>query len=391
MPDAAVYLDYAATSAVRPEPVIEAVARYLRDVGATPGRAGHHRAVDAGRVVLRCRRALAALFNAPGDPGRVTFQLNATHALNLALFGLLRPGDRVVRTAYDHNAVRRPVLALASGGVESTVLSGNPHGTIDLDEAERALRGARLLVIPHASNVIGTELPVAELAARAHAAGALVLVDAAQSAGHLPVDVQAMGIDLLAFTGHKGLLGPQGTGGLWIREGIELPPAFFGGTGGDSDSPDMPALLPDRLEAGSQNGPGIAGLLAGVEWLTERMDAVRATEYGTRTHLWNELDAIPGVAMHSPPDRPGGLETVGIVTITIDGVDSAEAARRLDAEFGVLVRAGLHCAPESHEILGTGAAGALRFSVGWATTDAEVDRAVAAVRRIAETKGSPRG
>ena len=139
------------------------------------------------------------------------------------------------------------------------------------------------------------------------------------------------------------------------------------------------------------NGPGIAGLLAGVEWLAERVDAVRATEYGTRTHLWNELDAIPGVRMHSPPGGPAGLESVGIVTITIDGVDSAEAARQLDAEFGVLVRAGLHCAPESHAILGTGARGAVRFSVGWATTDAEIDRAVAAVRRIAETKGSGRG
>jgi cysteine desulfurase / selenocysteine lyase len=392
MADDVVYLDYAATSAVRPPAVAEAVARYLSDVGATPGRAGHRRAVEAGRIVLRCRRALAALFNAPGDPGRLTFQLNATHALNAALFGLLAPGDRVVRTAYDHNAVRRPVLALAARGVQSVVLSGNPHGTIDLDEAEAALRGARLLVIPHASNVIGTELPVAELAARAHAAGARVLVDAAQSAGHLPLDVQGMGVDLLAFTGHKGLLGPQGTGGLWIREGIDLPPAFFGGTGGDSDSPDMPALLPDRMEAGSQNGPGIAGLLAGVEWLTQRgVDAVHRRESALKRRLWDALHDIPGVAMHSPPEDPDGLGSVGIVTITIQGMDAAEAARRLDAEFGVLVRAGLHCAPESHEILGTGGAGALRFSVGWATTEAEVDRAVAAVAHVAETKGSRRG
>ena len=390
MEDDVVYLDYAATSAVRPEAVMEAVARYLRDVGATPGRAGHRRAVEAGRIVFRCRRALAALFNVPGDPGRVTFQLNATHALNAALFGLLRPGDRVVRTAYDHNAVRRPVQALAARGVRETVLAGNPEGTLDLDEAEDALRGARLLVIPHASNVIGTALPMAALAERAHAAGALVLVDAAQSAGHLPVDVQAMGIDLLAFTGHKGLLGPQGTGGLWVREGVELPPAFFGGTGGDSDSPDMPALLPDRLEAGSQNGPGIAGLLAGVEWLRERgVEAVHAREQALKGRLWDALYAIPGVVMQSPPDL--GPETVGIVTITMKRVDSAEAARRLDAEFGVLVRAGLHCAPESHAILGTARSGALRFSVGWATTEDEVDRAAAAVARIAETKGSARG
>jgi cysteine desulfurase / selenocysteine lyase len=389
--DDVVYLDYAATSAIRPERVADAVAAYLRGVGATPGRAGHRRAIEAGRVVLRCRRALAALFNAPGDPGRVTFHLNATHALNTALFGLLGPGDRVVRTAYDHNAVRRPVQALAAGGVEQTVLSGNPDGSIDLDEAEQALTGAHVLVIPHVSNVFGMELPVAALAERAHAAGAVVLVDAAQSAGSLPIDVQAIGIDLLAFTGHKGLLGPQGTGGLWIRDGIELSPVLFGGTGGDSDSPDMPALLPDRLEAGSQNGPGIAGLLAGVEWIREHgVDAVHAREDALRWRLRDGLDAIPGVRIHSPPRRDG-RRGVGIVTITIDGMDSAEAARRLDADFGILVRAGLHCAPESHAVLGTEAGGAVRFSVGWATTEEHVDRAVAAVARVAETKGSARG
>jgi cysteine desulfurase family protein len=387
--DDVVYLDYAATSAVRPEAVIEAVTRYLRDVGATPGRAGHRRAVEAGRIVLRCRRALAALLNAPGDPGRLTFHLNATHALNAALFGLLRPGDRVVRTEYDHNAVRRPVLALGARGVQGVVIEGDPHGGISMFEAEHALKGARLLVITHANNVIGNVLPVADLAEMAHAAGALVLVDAAQSAGHLPIDVRRMGIDLLAFTGHKGLLGPQGTGGLWIREGIELPPALFGGTGGDSDSPDMPALLPDRLEAGSMNGPGIAGLLAGVEWLMERgVDSVHRQESALKQRLWDALHAISGVQMQSPMH---GGDGAGIVTITIDGIDPAEAALRLDREAGVLVRAGLHCAPESHTILGTARTGAIRFSVGWATTEAEVDRAAAAVARIAETKGSGRG
>jgi cysteine desulfurase family protein len=392
MRDDVVYLDYAATSAVRPDCVTEAIVRYLRDVGATPGRAGHRRAVQAGRMVLRCRRALAALFNAPGDPGRVTFHLNATHALNAALFGMLAPGDRVVRTAYDHNAVRRPVQALAARGIAEVVLGGNPAGTVNLDEAEQALRGATLLVIPHASNVLGVGLPVRELAERAHAAGAMVLVDAAQSAGHLPLDVQGMGIDLLAFTGHKGLLGPQGTGGLWVREGIEIPPAFFGGTGGDSDSPDMPALLPDRLEAGSMNGPGIAGLLAGVEWVRERgVPALHAEEMRFKRRLHEGLEAILGVRIHSSPGSRDQPEGVGIVTITVDGMDSAAVARRLDAEFGVLVRAGQHCAPESHDLLGTGQTGAVRFSVGWATTAEDVDRAVAAVAHVAETKGSPRG
>ncbi|HYJ81180.1 MAG TPA: aminotransferase class V-fold PLP-dependent enzyme, partial [Longimicrobiaceae bacterium] len=269
-----VYLDYAATSAVRPEAVVEAVARYLREVGATPGRSGHRRALEAGRVALRCRRALARLLGVPGDAGRIAFQPNATLALNVALLGLLRPGDRVVRTAYDHNAVRRPLAALARRGVEVTVLGGTPDGAVDLAELDGALRGegrpARLLALPHVSNVLGHALPVREMADRAHAAGALVLVDAAQSAGHLPVDVEAMGADLLAFTGHKGLLGPQGTGGLYVRAGVEVDPVLAGGTGGDSSPFDMPVAMPDRLEAGTQNGPGIAGLLAGVEWLAER-------------------------------------------------------------------------------------------------------------------------
>lgn len=385
--DPLVYLDHAATSGVRPPEVVEAIVRYLRDVGATPGRAGHRRATEAGRTVLRCRRALAALFGVPGDPGRVTLHLNATHALNAALAGLLRPGDRVVRTAYDHNAVRRPVAALRARGVDETVLAGRADGTLDLAEVEAALRGARLLAVPHASNVLGTALPLAALAARAHAAGALLLVDAAQSAGHLPIDVGAMGIDLLAFTGHKGLLGPQGTGGLWAREGVEVAATLFGGTGGDSDSPDMPALLPDRLEAGSMNGPGIAGLLAGAEWLAARgVEAEHAREAALKTRLRAGLQAVPGVRLVSPAAPDG----VGIVTFVLDGINPAGAARRLDRDHGILCRAGLHCAPESHALLGTLGTGAVRFSVGWATTEAEVERAVEAVRSVAAETTEPR-
>ena len=381
----AIYLDYAATSAVRPPEVIEAVADYLRHVGATPGRAGHRRALEAGRITLRCRRALAELFNVSGDPGRIAFQLNATHALNVAMQGVLRPGDRVVRTAYDHNAVRRPVAALAARGiVHETVLTCAPDGSVDLDEAERALAGggepARLLVVPHASNVLGSLLPVAALAERAHAAGALVLVDAAQSAGHVPVDVRALGADLLAFTGHKGLLGPQGTGGLWVREGVEVAAVFAGGTGGDSGPLEMPDSLPDRLEAGSQNGPGIAGLLAGVEWIAARGPAaLHEREARLKARLRERLLASPGVRVHSPAAPEG----TGIVTLTVATMEAGELAHRLDRDFGVLTRAGLHCAPEAHGVLGTASTGAVRLSVGWATTEAEVDRAAEAVAALA--------
>ncbi|HEX2093912.1 MAG TPA: aminotransferase class V-fold PLP-dependent enzyme [Longimicrobiaceae bacterium] len=393
--DEVVYLDYAATSAVRPEEVIEAVATYLRDIGATPGRGGHRRSIEAGRVVLRCRLALAELFGIPGDPGRVTFQPSTTFALNTALHGVLRPGDRWVRTAYDHNSVRRPAAALAARGGRETVLSGDAEGGIDPEEAERALAGgghpARLLVLPHASNVLGTVLPVAELAERAHAHGALVLLDAAQSAGHLPVRVDELGVDLLAFTGHKGLLGPQGTAGLWVREGVEVQPLVSGGTGGDSAPACMPAALPDRLEPGTLNGPGIAGLLAGVKWILARgVDALHARERELKGRLFRGLAAIPGVRVRSP-SAPDG---VGIVTITADTVSPNELARRLDREHGILTRAGLHCAPEAHALLGTQGTGAVRFSIGWATTETEIDRAVAAVAAVcagATSGGLPAG
>ncbi|HET6230849.1 MAG TPA: aminotransferase class V-fold PLP-dependent enzyme [Longimicrobiaceae bacterium] len=386
-----VYLDYAATSAIRPECVTEAIVAYLRDVGATPGRAGHRRALDAGRLAFRARRALVELFGAPGDPGRIAFQPNATYALNAALHGLLRPGDRLVRTQYDHNAVRRPAAALAARGVHEVVLTGSPDGTLDMDELESALSGdgkpARILVFPHVSNVLGTALPVAEMAERAHARGTLVLVDAAQSAGHLPIDVQAMGIDLLAFTGHKGLLGPQGTGGLWVREGIDVAPVISGGTGAESADAEMPAAMPDRLEAGTQNAPGIAGLLAGVEFLRGRgVDALHVREMRLKARLRDRLAAIPRVHVHSPAAPDG----VGIVTVTADGIDPAELALRLDREHAVLTRAGLHCAPEAHRILGTARTGAVRFSVGWATTDEDVERAGDAMQAICSGETTPR-
>jgi cysteine desulfurase / selenocysteine lyase len=379
-----VYLDYAATSAVRPEEVVEAVAAYLRDVGATPGRAAHSRAVSAGRIALRCRRALAELFGIPGDPGRVVFQLNATHALNTALRGVLAPGDVVVRTQYDHNAVRRPVAALvAERGIRERVLPGRPDGGVDLAELEHLLTAdglpARMLALPHVSNVLGTALPVREMAERARAAGALVLVDAAQSAGHLPVDAPALGADLLAFTGHKGLLGPQGVGGLWVREGVEVAPLLYGGTGSDSASPEMPALLPDRLEAGTQNGPGIAGLLAGVEWLLARgVEDLHARESALKRALRERLGVVAGLRLRSPA-APGGT---AIVTLTADAVHPGELARRLECEHGVLVRAGLHCAPGAHAAIGTQETGAVRLSIGWATTETDVARAAAALARI---------
>jgi len=308
------YLDFAATSALRPPDVARAMARFLDECGATPGRDGHALAAEAGRVALRCRRAVQRVLGLPGDPGRVAFFPNATYALNTALWGVLRPGDAVVVTEYDHNAVLRPVHYLArERGVRVGTVAGTPDGGVDYEEVERLVEGARLLVVNSASNVLGTRLPLAALAERAHAAGALVLVDGAQGAGHLPMDMGGLGADLVAFTGHKGLLGPQGTGGLWVRDGVEVEPLLRGGTGGDSRLEDMPAAMPDRLEAGSLNGPGLAGLEAAVAWVEARgVEAIHAEEMRLKARLWDGLADLPGVRVRSPR----GPDGVGVVTFT---------------------------------------------------------------------------
>ena len=374
------YLDYAATSAVRPPSVIEAVSGFLADCGATPGRAGHLRAVEAGRVAFRCRRTLARLLGLPGDPGRIAFTFNATHALNTAIRGILGPGDIVVTSAYDHNSVLRPVHYLArERGTRVRMLSGTPEGEMDLTEAERLLEGARLLIVNAASNVLGVRLPLEALAERAHAAGALVLVDAAQSAGHLPESPAAAGADIVALTGHKGLLGPQGTGGLWVREGVEVEPLLVGGTGGDSTLRDMPPGMPDHLEAGTANSPGLAGLLAGCEYLIDRGVAEIHAEEKRLKHMLREgLARVPGVRVLSPPAPDG----VGVVTITSGEVDPGTLATVLDRGFGVSTRPGLHCAPEVHRLLGTIESGALRFSLGWASTEEDVEQALRGVEEI---------
>ncbi|MEJ2540912.1 MAG: aminotransferase class V-fold PLP-dependent enzyme [Gemmatimonadota bacterium] len=371
------YLDHAATSAVRPAVVAREMARYLDEVGATPGRGGHRLALEAGRLVLQARRSVCRVLGLPGDPGRLVFGLNATHGLNLALQGVLRSGDAVVVTAFDHNAVLRPVHRLGrERGVEVRMVNGEADGSLDRDGFRSAVDGARLVVLNAVSNVLGSRLPVAELTAEAHRAGALVLVDTAQAGGHVPVALHDA--DLVAFTGHKGLLGPQGVGGLWVRQGLEVEPLLLGGTGGDSRRREMPLALPDALEAGTLNGPGIAGLRAGCETvLEEGVPTIHSRLKDLKQRLRDGLMSIPAVRVLSPPAPQGA----GIVTLVPRRGDPGSLAHRLDREHGVLGRAGLHCAPEAHRLLGTLETGALRLSVGWATTNLDVDRALEAVDR----------
>jgi cysteine desulfurase / selenocysteine lyase len=381
------YLDFAATSAIRPPRVADAVHRFLTDVGATPGRGGHRLALEAGRVALGCRQAVARILGLGGDPSRVTFCQNATQALNTALAGLLRKGDAVVVTAFDHNAVLRPVHRLAvERGVEVRMVEGDGAGHLDMGQARTLLDGARLLVVNGASNVLGTRLPMAELATMAQEAGAMVLVDAAQWGGHFQESLESLGADLVAFTGHKALLGPQGIGGLWVREGIQLEPLHAGGTGGDSMRREMPDAFPDRLEAGSSNTPGMAGLLAGISFLEERgVAALHGREMELKRRLRDGLLGLPGVRVLSPPGEDG----VGIVTLISPRVDPPTLALRLDREWGVMVRHGLNCAPEVHRILHTERTGAVRLSLGWASTAEDVDRALEGVDALTSSTSVP--
>lgn len=380
-----IYLDNAATSWPKPPGVLEAMARFLTEVGANPGRSGHRLSVEAGRIVYAAREAVAELFHAP-DPLRVVFGLNATEGLNLAMRGLLRPGDHVVTSSMEHNSVMRPLRALEREGVEVTVVPCSPEGTLDPQAVLAALRpNTRLVVLNHASNVTGTILPVVEVGrALRQRNGPLLLVDAAQSGGAVPIDMQADGIDLLAFTGHKSLYGPMGTGGLIFGERVplgEFRPLIRGGTGSRSEQEEQPDFLPDMGESGTPNAVGLAGLEAGVRWVLERgVEAIRAREVELTQHLLDGLREIPGVTVYGPADA---RRRTAVVSFSIAGMEPSEVGMRLDEEYGILCRVGLHCAPAAHRTIGTFPTGTVRFSLGAFTTRKEVEAALRAVAQLA--------
>lgn len=381
-----IYLDNAATSWPKPETVYRAVDYCLRHIGANPGRGGHVMARQAGQIIYETREALANLF-AIADPSRLVFTANATEALNIALFGLIKRGSRVVTTALEHNAVARPLRQLESRGAKLKIVQCDACGIVDIDELERVLRqGVDVVVMSHASNVTGAVMPIADVGRITRAAGALLVVDAAQTAGVEDVDVQKMDVDILAFAGHKGLFGPQGTGGLYVGERAFVKPHRYGGTGSLSESDRQPDFLPDMLESGTPNTPGIAGLKAGVDFITTTgLRNIRSREQYLTGKLMQGLTAIERVTVYGPP---AGKNRTAVVSFNVEGSDSGAVAYLLDREYGIACRAGLHCAPWAHRTAGTIAAGAIRFSPGYFNTDAEIDAAVAAVAAIAARGGA---
>ena len=376
-----IYLDNAATSWPKPPVVGEAMRHYLDVVGGSPGRGGHRRAVDAGRIVFDAREGLAELLGA-ADLERVILLKNATEALNLALLGTLHHGDRVVVSSLEHNSVMRPLRHLeAERDVEVHVVRCDPGGSLEPADLAAALtEPTRLVAIAHGSNVTGALAPVGELADVAHDAGALLLVDAAQTAGAHPIDATALGVDLLAFTGHKSLFGPQGTGGLVI--GGQAPePIMYGGTGSNSEAERQPDLLPDRLESGTLNGVGFAGLGAGVGYVAaEGVERIASRGRERLARLLDGLAAIPRVRVLGPADPE---RQIGVVSVEVEGRSPAEVGMLLDERYGILTRVGLHCSPAAHRTLGTFPVGTIRLSLSHLTADDHIDRAVAALRELA--------
>jgi len=382
-----IYLDYAATSWPKAPEVTDAMLAFLEKAGGNPGRSGHSLSIAAGRAIYETREALAELVNLD-DPLRVIFTLNATEALNLVLMGLLKPGARVLTSSIEHNSVMRPLRHLqASRGIDVATVHCDAQGRLDLgDLASKLNTPTQLVILTHASNVCGTILPVGKAAAMAHAAGALLAVDAAQTLGILPLDMRELGIDLLVFSGHKALGGPPGVGGLVLGDGFDpaqLEPLVRGGTGSRSEHEEQPTSLPDKYESGTPNGVGIAGLGAGVRMvLADGVAERRAHDCALCERLLQGIAELPNIRVYGP-GRPD--EQIGNIALTVAGQHVSEVGWQLDQREGILSRVGLHCAPAAHRTLGTFPEGCVRLSVGAATTAKEVDAAIAVLARISRS------
>jgi cysteine desulfurase family protein len=385
MKDKIIYFDNAATSFPKPEEVAGAMVRFSKEVGASPGRSGHRLAIEAGRIVFEAREGIARLFGVQ-DSSRVVFGLNATEGINQGLKGLLRPGDHVITSSMEHNSVMRPLRAMMKEGLEAAILSCSPEGFLNPSDVKKAIRpNTRMVILNHASNVVGTIQPLSEIGEVCRRQEVLFFVDAAQSAGAIPIDMGQEKIDLLAFTGHKALFGPQGTGGLVLGDRVdekELVPVKRGGTGSRSEQEDQPDFLPDLCESGTPNTVGLAGLLAGLEFVMKvGVEKIRLHEKQLTENLLLGLRKIRGVTVYGPGTAEKQLATV---SFNLRGVAPSEIGLRLDEDFGILCRVGLHCAPAAHRTLGTFPEGTVRFGLSYLNREEEVEEALQAVDRIAQ-------
>jgi len=379
-----IYFDNAATSWPKPPQVKEAMVRFMDEIGANPGRSGHLLSIEAARILYETREALSGCFNVK-DSSRVVLTLNATESLNLALKGLLKPKDHVITSSMEHNSVMRPLRDLEKKGIELSIIRCSKEGVLDSREVEKEIRSnTRMVVLTHATNVTGTLLPIREVGLIARSYNLLFLVDAAQTAGAYPIDVERDRIDLLAFTGHKSLYGPQGTGGLVIGERVkenEMIPLKQGGTGSRSEFEEQPDFLPDRFESGTPNGVGIAGLLAGIQFVLEKgIEQIHQHEIGLIEKLIEGLKKFPEVKVYGPEH---GEDRIATLSFNIAQLSPSDVAMHLEREFGILCRPGLHCAPAAHRTIGTFPEGTVRFSLSYLTSEWEVDQALQAVSHLA--------
>mgnify|MGYP000522675172 CR=1 FL=1 len=375
-----IYLDNAATTLRKPPQVEQAVLDAMRTAG-NPGRGAHEPTLHASRLVYAARCAMAKLLHAP-DPSCIAFAANATEALNIALGGLFAPGDHIITTVCEHNSVLRPLYRLREQGLQFSFAGVDERGRLQYDDWDKLVQpNTKALVVTGASNVTGNAVDVSRVAAIAHAAGALVIVDASQSAGTAHIDMQTMWLDIVCFTGHKGLMGPQGTGGLAVAEGIDVWPWAMGGTGVHSFDALQPLGWPTRLEAGTLNGHGIAGLSAGLDFIEAQggVEAIAAHERALADRFLAGVREIPGIKLYGAFDQP---VRSAIVSLNVGDIDSAEISDALMQGWGIATRPGAHCAPLMHRALGTERQGIVRFSFGYFNTDEEVDTAIDALRDL---------
>jgi cysteine desulfurase family protein len=381
-----IYLDNAATSFPKPENVCLEMDRCMREYCANPGRGGHYLSMLAGMAVMHARETVCKLFGI-SDSMRLVFTKNATEAINIAIKGLASSGCHMITTSMEHNAVMRPLRTLERDmGIEVTAVAGGRFGETDPYDIEKAIKSNTVLIISTlSSNVNGAIMPVAEIGRISQQYGINFLVDASQGAGSMPVDVEAQHIDILAFPGHKGLMGPQGTGGLYVREGIRLKTLMEGGTGSSSEYVYQPEIMPDMLESGTLNTPGIVGLRAGAGFVLQFGAELIHTHKSRLVRLLADgLSQIPGVISYSFPDK---ARNSGIVAMNLTDMDSAELSFILDRQYGICTRAGLHCSPAAHSVLGTLEQGAVRFSFGCYNTENDVAAVLDAIDRIAHNTG----